>query len=126
MTGLDVVRDLHPPRLPEPFAALGWPELLAAFGLGLLLALGIHAVIRPVLTRRPLVALEPNLARLRALPPQERLLAQVRLLTRLGGTIPPEIRPLLYVPDPGDPRLEPLIRDAFRRAGPRQKVLADV
>lgn len=126
MTGLDVVRDLHPPRLPEAFAALGWPELLAAFGLGLLLALGIHAVLRPVLTRRARTALEPHLARLRALPPQERLLAQARLLTRLGGTVPAEIRPLLYAPDPGDPRLEPLIREAFRRADLRQRALADV
>ena len=126
MTPLDVIRDLHPPRLPEAFAALGWPELLAAFGLGLLLALAIHAVIRPVLTRRPRVALEPQLVRLRTLPPQERALAQARLLTRLGGSVPPDVAHLLYVADPADPRLEPLIRDAYRRADKRQKALADV
>ncbi len=123
---LDVVRDLHPPRLPEAFAALGWPEVLSAFGLGLLLALAIHAVIRPVLTRRPRAVLEPQLARLRTLPPQERLLAQARLLTRLGGTVPAEIKPLLYARTPPELQLEPLIRDAFRRADRRVKAEANV
>ncbi len=127
MITLDVIRDLHPPRLPESFAALGWPEVLAAVGLGLLLALGIHVVIRPALIRRPRPALEPQLARLRSLPPQERLLAQARLLTQLGGTVPTGLRPLLYsAGPPPDVVLEPLIRDAFRQADPAQKACVDV
>ena len=34
----EIVAQLHPPRLPEAFAALHWGDVLAGFGLGLLLA----------------------------------------------------------------------------------------
>ena len=120
MTKPDILRDLHPPRLPEDFAAFGWPEALAAFGLGLLVAVIVFAAIRPALTRRPRPNITAQLLHLRALPPDERLLAQTRLLTRLGGTLPDDLRPDLYRADApaidSTARLEALIRAALRKA----------
>lgn len=130
MTGFDVLRDLHPPRLPEDFAALVWPEVLAGFGLGLLLALVIFAIVRPVLTRRPAPKIGPHLLRLRALPPEECLLAQARLLSSLGGALPAELHAALYAPTPPSAevtaRIEPLIRAAFRKADSKARAAAHV
>ena len=49
-----IVAELHPPRLPAAFIATGWPDLLAAFGLGLLLAaLASRCSSPPLLKPRP-------------------------------------------------------------------------
>ena len=115
-----IVQDLHPPRLPLDYVQLGPAEVLAAFGIGLLAALALMALLRPALHRRrpPAEALEAALAALRPLPPQDRLLAQAALLARYGGTVPPDLRPALYAdaPVPDTPQLEPLIRAAARQA----------
>lgn len=113
-----IVQDLHPPRLPLDYVQLGPTEVLAAFGLGLLAALALIVLLRPVLHRRrpPAEALEAALAEARALPAQDRLLAQAALLARHGGQVPEELRPALYAgaPVPDGQTLEPLIRAAFR------------
>ena len=71
-----IVAELHPPRLPAAFIATGWPDLLAAFGLGLLLAAVACLLVAPLLKPRPRRAEHRRPARPAAsLPPAERLLA---------------------------------------------------
>lgn len=116
----DLVASLHPPRLPEAFATLGAMDILAAFGIGLLLAVLILSLTAPLLQRRPRrIGLSAQIAEARALPPQDRLLALTRLLSARGGAIPEEMKPLLYrgTPPPSDRELaavEALIRRGRR------------
>lgn len=115
----DIIAQLHPPRLPESFTALGWPDVLAAIGVGLLLAAIVLTVAGPMLRRRP-HALRPaeHIAAAAALPPQERLLALTRVLVERGGTLPADQRAALYSGQPGDPaRIEALI---LRQGGGRR------
>ncbi len=107
----DVVEALHPPRLPEAFAAMGWGDLLAAFGLGLLLAAAVLSLAAPLLQRRaPRPRLSARIAAAASLPPQDRLLALARLLAERGGTLPEDLRAGLYRPEGADPaRIEALI-----------------
>ena len=65
-----IVAALHPPRLPAAFIGTGWQDLLAAFGLGLLLAAPSPSrcsrpLLRPRVRRAGLAA---RLVRLEALP----------------------------------------------------------
>lgn len=100
----DLVAALHPPRLPEEFAALGWDDLLAAFGIGMLVAALILLLIGPLLVRRPrLPRLAARIAALEALSPHEHLLALARLQAERGGAVPPELRAGLYAREPADP-----------------------
>src|SRR5690606_28999977 len=104
----DLIKALHPPRLPEAYATLGAMDLLAAFGIGLLLAALVLTLIAPLLQRRPRrVSLSARIESARALPPADRLLALTRLLASRGGAIPEELRPLLYrgSPPPSDSEL---------------------
>ena len=81
-----IVAALHPPRLPAAFIATGWQDLLAAFGLGLLLAALAFALLAPLL--RPRVrreSLATRIARLDALPPGDRLLGQLAPDRRARG-----------------------------------------
>lgn len=114
---LDPLRDLHPPRLPLDVASIGWPETLAGFGLGLLLALGLFELLRPAFLRQPRRDLGQTLAGLKSLPPPDRLLAELRLLDRLGAPLPAEARAALYAPGRPEPDLLPEIRRAWRAAG---------
>ncbi|WP_395540501.1 hypothetical protein [Neotabrizicola sp. sgz301269] len=117
MTLEDLVAQLHPPRLPEEFAALGWNDVLAAMGLGFVLAALLLTILGPLLrprTRPPRPA--ALIARAARLPPQERLLALARLLSETGGTLPEDQRAALYAGQPGDPgRIEALILRARAR-----------
>src|SRR5690606_12744710 len=112
----DLIKALHPPRLPEAYATLGALDLLAAFGIGLLLAALILTLIAPLLQRRPRnPSLSARIEKTRGLPPSERLLALARLLSARGGAIPDEMKPLLYrgSPPPSDSELaavETLVR----------------
>jgi hypothetical protein len=112
----EIVAELHPPRLPAEFTAPGWPDLLAAFGLGLILASLAAALVAPMLRPRPRrETTAAALARLRTLPPEERLLGQLRLLAATGTPLPDDLRAALYSPSPPDPdRLDALIRGARR------------
>lgn len=113
----EVVEALHPPRLPEGFAALGWADLLAAFGVGLLLAALVLTVAAPLLQRRPpRPRLSARIAAAAALPPQDRLLALARLLAERGGTLPEDLRAGLYAPGSAEPaKIEELILRGRRR-----------
>ncbi len=115
----ETLADLHPPRLPADFIATGWADLLAAFGLGLLLAALAAALIRPMLRpRRRRESVAARLARLGSLPPEERLLGQLRLVEETGAALPPEIRAALYRRTPPDPAaLDDLIRRRGRGRG---------
>jgi hypothetical protein len=97
---------LHPPRLPADFVATGWPDLLAAFGLGLLLAALACAVAAPLLKPRPRrQSLRARLAQLASLPPEDRLLGQLALLRARGAPLPADLRARLYARTPPDPEL---------------------
>ncbi len=107
-----IVAELHPPRLPAAFIATGWPDLLAAFGLGLLLAALALLLLAPLLRPRPRrETVARRLARAGALPPDQRLLAQLRLLAETDTPLPPDLRASLYTATPPDPAtLDTLIR----------------
>ena len=107
----DIVSNLHPPRLPEAFAAQGWDDLLAAFGLGLLLAALVLAIAMPALRRRPRpLRIRERIALAARLPGPERLLALAQLLAERGGELPEDQRQALYRGQAGDPaRIEALI-----------------
>lgn len=112
-----IVANLHPPRLPEAFAALGWPELLAGVGIGLMLAALIVTLAAPALRRRPRrITPRARIAAAALLPPEERLLALTHLLHDRGGTLPEDQRAALYSGQGGDPaRIEALILAGRRR-----------
>ncbi len=118
--GLDPIRDLHPPRLPEAFAALQWPELLAAFGLGILAALLIFELARPWLGLRRRLEIEERLTALRARPPEARILGLLALLRSLGAAPPEALRAALYDPDVDSEQLaqdlEQAVRAGFAKA----------
>jgi hypothetical protein len=111
MTPPPIVAELHPPRLPAAFTDTGWQDLLAAFGLGLLLAALAFALFRPLLSPRPRrETLAARLGRLEALPPSDRLLGQLALLREQRVTLPDDLRAALYTPEPPDPaRLDDLL-----------------
>lgn len=108
----DLAESLHPPRLPEAFATLSAADLLAAFGLGLILAALILTLALPLLRRRPSrPGLKARLAGARALPEAERSLAFARILSETGTPLPEDLRQGLYSRDGADPaRIEALIR----------------
>lgn len=107
----DLVAQLHPPRLPAEATALAPGDLLAAFGLGLLLAALLVALAGPLLARRPAPeTVADSLRRLARLPPDERLLGQLRLLADGGAPLPADVRDALYGRTPPPPeRLDALI-----------------
>jgi hypothetical protein len=113
----EIVADLNPPRLPAEFIATGSPDLVAAFGVGLLLAALAAVLIGPLLKPRPRrQSLAARLAELRSLPPEDRQLGQLRLLRATGRPLPDEMRAALYGWTPPDPAaLEGLVR----RGAPR-------
>lgn len=106
----ELVAELHPPRLPAAAVATHWTDVLAAFGLGLLLAALLAAVLAPLL--RPRARRETPAERLdhaRTLPPGERLVVQLAVLREKGVALPPDLQAALYTPEPPDPeRLEAL------------------
>ncbi|HRO12577.1 hypothetical protein [Amaricoccus sp.] len=107
-----IVAELHPPRLPAAFVATGWPDLLAAFGLGLLVAALLALLLAPLFRPRPRrESAAARLARAAALPPDARRLVQLELLRERGIPLPAEIRAALYTTAPPDPAvLDDLIR----------------
>ena len=95
----EMVAALHPVRPPASLGGLDLGALVAAFGLGLLLAVAGFALVRPVLRRRQHPP-RPGalLARLGALPPEARSLAAARVFGALGAPLPPPLAAALYRP----------------------------
>ena len=115
----DIVTAMHHPRLPEPFTAIGWDDLLSMFGLGLLLAVAVLTLFAPILRKRvPPPSLSSRIKAAADLPEQERLLALARLLGERGGSLPEDLRHALYTGQNPDPaKIEALIRSARRGRG---------
>lgn len=80
----ELVARLRPIRLPEDFATFGPSDALAAFSLGVVLALAALALMRPLLARRtdPLARARAEIARLSRLPTGERAYRLALLLDR--------------------------------------------
>lgn len=115
----EIIADLNPPRLPAEFIATGWQDLLAAFGLGLVVAALAAALIGPLLRPRPRrQRIADRLAQLRSLPPDERLIGQLRLMEATGAPLPESMRVALYGRTPPDPAaLDDLVRRKGRGHG---------
>lgn len=110
----EILAQLHPPRLPETFAAPGWDDFLAAAGVGLLLAALLLTLAAPALRRRARVpSLRQRAAAVAHLPPAERALALTRLLAQTGGTMPADLRQGLYAGT-----VDPLAIERLILAGP--------
>lgn len=93
----DLVSAMHPPRLPETFAALGIYDLLAAFGFGLMLAAVLLTICAPLMRRRNhRPGLNERLQTAAVLPPPERALLLARLLNERGGTLSQDEQSQLY------------------------------
>lgn len=100
----DLVSQLHPPRLPVAFTQLGWPDLLAGFGVGLVLAALVILLATPFLNSRPRPkSLARRLEDIRALPPPQRLQELARLHADQGRTLPDDLRHALYAASPDRP-----------------------
>ncbi len=112
MTPEELARALHPPRLPERFTAMGLDDLLAAFGVGLLLAALVTLIVMPALRKRPKpLSIGDRIKAASTLPAPERLLALTRLLAETGTPLPDAQREALYRGEAGDPaQIEALIR----------------
>ena len=110
MTPEELLAQLAPPRLPAEIAALGWREILALAGLGLLMGLLVALVLRPLMTRKP--SRRALIRATRGMPPQDRILAIARIL----GRLPDPLRAPAYgmAPAPDDAAIEGL---ALRRDG---------
>ncbi|PZQ51541.1 MAG: hypothetical protein DI556_05140 [Rhodovulum sulfidophilum] len=99
MTPEEFIAALHAPRLPEGAAGLDAGALVAAFGLGLLIAFGFFALVRPAFrARRGAPRPGELLAGLAALPEAARPLAAARLFSGLGAPVPETVARGLYRP----------------------------
>ncbi|WP_413203703.1 hypothetical protein [Rhodospirillum sp. A1_3_36] len=98
----EVIEALAPIRIPADFAAFNWRDGLAAFSLGLLAAVLLSLILRPLFhrTQDPLSRIREDLAALSEKPVQERLLGQAALMTELEVDPPlePSYREALYRP----------------------------
>lgn len=122
MTPEITAADLHPPRLPESFAALHASDMLAALGIGFLLAALIHLALRPAAKpARNDRDEDDNSFTSSDLSAAERLSRRAALFTRLGGRLPPDLRDSLYRPQSpdqlrrADERLDRLLGEARKR-----------
>jgi hypothetical protein len=102
MTQAELIAALPEGRLPPALMALHATDLVALFGLGLLLGTLCCALVLPLLARR--VPLRAQVRALRSLEPQARLLA----IARIVGRLPDELRAAAYgaAPPPGDEAIE--------------------
>lgn len=111
----DLAQSLHPPRLPEAFAQLGFEDILASFGLGLLAAALILTLAGPWLVPRPR---RPSLSRrlndLARLPAPEQMLALAQLLAEQGRPVPAAAQAALYQAGPISEEHLALMRQAAR------------
>ena len=131
MTPAELLAALHDPRLPQGTAGLDAGALVAAFGLGLLIALGLFALARPALRTRAR-APRPGelLARIAALPEEARPLAAARLFASLGAPAPSSVARSLYRPGAGagvdGAEIEAALARAWSEADPAARRAAHV
>lgn len=110
MTQEELIAALAPVRLPAAMRVLEGREMLALLGLGLLAAVLIAVLLRPLLTRR--ASLRSRLKATRGLPADERLLA----IARITGRLPPDLRDAAYRSSPpSDAEIERASRMRSRR-----------
>ncbi|SHN05177.1 hypothetical protein [Roseibium suaedae] len=102
MTQAELIAALPEGRLPPELMTLHPLDLLALFGLGLILASLVALLILPFTARRP--SRKELIKATRPLPPEERLLAIARIL----GHLPEELRLAAYQsgPPPTDDAIE--------------------
>lgn len=97
MTQADLIAALPEGRLPPSLLDLGAADLLALFGLGLVLAALVAILALPLLDRKP--SLRARVRATRGLPAEERMLEIARIL----GHLPPDLQAAAYrgevVPD---------------------------
>ncbi|WP_346898158.1 hypothetical protein [uncultured Roseibium sp.] len=90
MTQAELIAALPAGRLPPDLMGLRPTDLLALFGLGLMISAVLSIFVAPFLARRP--SRKALIRATRALPPQERMLAIARIL----GYLPKKLRPAAY------------------------------
>ncbi|WP_024279874.1 hypothetical protein [Xanthobacter sp. 126] len=110
MTQAELIAALPEGRLPPALMALHATDLVALFGLGLLLGALCCALVLPLLARP--VPLRAQLRAMRSLEPEARLLAIARIL----GRLPDELRAAAYgaAPPPGAEAIERIALKARR------------
>ena len=117
----ELVQTLNPPRLPAEFVRTGMADILAAFGIGLLIAAVLIFILAPLFRRRPAPRRAVDaLGELRGLPASDRLVAAARLLAERGAALPDSCHDALYLGASYDAAdLERLVADAWggRRNG---------
>jgi type II secretory pathway component PulM len=110
VTQEELIAALAPVRLPAAMRVLEGREMLALLGLGLLAAVLIAVLLRPLLTRR--ASLRSRLKATRGLPADERLLA----IARITGRLPSDLRDAAYRSSPpSDAEIERASRMRLRR-----------
>lgn len=102
MTHEALIAALGPGRLPQGWGALQLTDILALIGIGLICAVPVALMLRPVLDRRPSRA--ERIRHTRGLPAEARLLAIARIL----GHLPSALRAAAYgaAPPPPDAEIE--------------------
>lgn len=110
MTQAELIAALPEGRLPPSLMALHGSDLIALFGLGLLLGALCCALALPLLARP--ASLRAQVRATRGLEPQARMLAIARLL----GRLPEDLRAAAYgaAPPPGAEALERMVLKARR------------
>ena len=110
MTREELIATLPAGRLPAEMMQLQAGDLLLLFGLGLMLAAALSALLAPFLERRP--RRRAMIRATRGLPPPERALAIARIL----GHLPAELRDAASGAGPGidDAALETAARKIRR------------
>lgn len=110
MTQAELIAALPEGRLPPALMALHATDLVALFGLGLLLGALFCALVLPLLVRR--IPFRARLRALRSLEPEARLLAIARIL----GRLPDDLRAAAYgaAPPPGAEAIERIALKARR------------
>ena len=84
---VDLAEQLHPARLPADFFSVSIQDLLAAFGVGILVAVALYFMLRPFVRRQvsALARVTTQLRDSRTLPSQERVFRQAAILDELRG-----------------------------------------
>lgn len=110
MTQAELIAALPEGRLPPSLMALHATDLVALFGLGLLLGALCCALVLLLLAQR--IPFRARLRALRSLEPQARLLAIARIL----GRLPDELRAAAYgaAPPPEEEAIERIALKARR------------